>query len=337
MSEAGDTSSSTRWKGTAPAYGQEAYGRLQVMFWEEPRVTPDNTELEILAARLDTSPDFKVLRNFVPPTRYNAADGSSVIAAGAIDCETTGLDPHTDAIIQLSIVPFAYNAESGKVFEVGPVSTYFEDPGRPIPPAITDLTGIEDADVAGKRIDDAKVLSTLSSMSLIVAHNARFDRPFAERRLPLFRDMPWACSMEDVSWRTEGMGSSALEYLLMKNCNRFYGAHRADNDALAVIHLLATPLTDGRLPMRLLLESARRRSVRIWAEGAPIETKDVLKARQYRWNPGADGRPKAWHKEVRESERERELAWLWENIFGAPRPGLRIDSLDARSRYSDRT
>jgi hypothetical protein len=31
---------------------------------------------------------------------------------------------------------------------------WFEDPGVPIPPAISALTGISDADVAGQRIDE---------------------------------------------------------------------------------------------------------------------------------------------------------------------------------------
>jgi DNA polymerase-3 subunit epsilon len=303
---------------------------------DEGGVARDAAELEALAATLETSADYKVLRRFVQPTTYHEPDGANVLTAAAVDVETTGLDRSNDSIIQLSIVPFTYSPDSGKIFEVRSAITYFEDPGRPIPLDITKLTGIQDADVAGKRIDDDAVLSVTASSSLVIAHNAGFDRPFVERRLPAYRDKPWACSMEDVPWKAERMSSLALEYLLMTRCNRFYGAHRADNDAFALIHLLATPLPDGRLPMSLLLESARRRSVRIWAEGAPIETKDVLKARQYRWNPGTDGRPKAWHKEVPEVDREQELAWLGENIFGGPCRRLRIDTISAKVRYADR-
>ena len=314
----------------------------QVVVWVQytemsSTVTPDNADLEALAERLDRSPDYKVLRSFVPSRSYNAPDGSTTLTAAAIDFETTGMDASTDAIIQLSLIPFTYNSDSGKIFEVRPSLTFFEDPGRPISPEITQLTGITDADVAGKRIDDAAVLSALSSISILIAHNASFDRPFAERRLAAFRDKPWACSMKEVPWRRLGMSSSALEYLLIKRCNRFYGAHRADNDAFALIHLLATPLPDGALPMRLLLASARQRSVRIWAEGTPIETKDVLKARGYRWSPGTDGRPKAWYRELPLEEQERELTWLTENAYGGRRRDLRIDILDARARYSDRT
>ncbi|MDE3054156.1 MAG: 3'-5' exonuclease, partial [Gemmatimonadota bacterium] len=256
-----------------------------------------DTDLAAIAARLDASPDYHVLRRFDPPRRYAgpAAAGESVRTALSLDVETTGMNPRADAVIQLSIVPFTYAPESGRIFEAGDARTWFEDPGRPIPPEIVALTGISDADVAGQRIDDAAVAEALASASLVIAHNADFDRPFTERRLPAFRDKPWACSIRDVRWRQAGFSSSSLEYLLMKRCACFYGAHRADQDARAVVHLLATPFDDGALPMRHLLDSARRGTVRVWAEGSPIETKDLLKARRYRWNPGGDGRPKAWY------------------------------------------
>lgn len=296
---------------------------------------PDS-DLSALAARLDASPDYHVLRRFDPPRRYAEPDGETVRTALSLDVETTGMSPRADAVIQLSIVPFTYAPETGRIFEVGDALTWFEDPGRPIPPEIVELTGITDADVAGQRIDDHAVAARLESASLVIAHNAEFDRPFTERRLAAFRDKPWACSIRDVGWREAGFSSSSLEYLLMKRCGCFYGAHRADQDALAVVHLLATPFDDGTLPMRRLLDHARRGTVRLWAEGSPIETKDLLKARRYRWNPGTDGRPKAWYLDLPSDDRDAELEWLATHVYGGRRPKLRTDVLDARQRYSDR-
>jgi DNA polymerase III subunit epsilon len=295
-------------------------------------------DLSALADRLDASPDYHVLRRFDPPRTYatpGPADEQTRTAL-SLDVETTGMDRRGDAIIQLSIVPFTYAPESGRIFEVRDPLTYFDDPGRPIPPEIVELTGITDADVAGRRIDESAVADCLASAALVIAHNAEFDRPFTERRLPVFRDKPWACSVRDVPWRRAGFSSSALEYLLMKRCACFYGAHRADQDALAVVHLLATPFDDGSRPMHALLDSARRGTLRLWAEGSPIETKDLLKARRYRWNPGGDGRPKAWYRDLPLDDRDAELDWLAANVYGGRRPTLRQDVLDARQRYSDR-
>ena len=52
-------------------------------------------------------------------------------------------------------------------------------------------------------------------------------------------------------------------------------------------------------------------AVRIWAVGAPFETKDELRARGYRWMPTErDGAPRSWWTDVAPAELEDEFAWL---------------------------
>jgi DNA polymerase-3 subunit epsilon len=292
--------------------------------------------LEDLARQLEASGDYRVLRRFVPPRRYAEPDALPHRTAIALDVETTGLDPRNDAIIQLAVVAFAYSAETGRIFEVSEPLTSFEDPKRPIPAEVVKMTGITDADVAGKRIDDQAVEALVRSSSLVLAHNAAFDRPFLERRLPVFKDVAWGCSLADVPWRSLGYASSSQESLLMRHCGVFYDAHRADSDALAMVHLLATPLESGDLPLALLLQSARKKTVRIWAMGAPFDAKDALKARRYRWNSGDDKRPKAWYRDVREDDQAAEQKWLADVVYGGASGKWKLDVLDARTRYSDR-
>jgi DNA polymerase III subunit epsilon len=301
-----------------------------------PCTTSSMTNPEELILSLEVTGDYRVLRRFQPVASYHEPDGAPLNTAVALDVETTGLSPARDAIIQLALVPFEYAPESGRIYTVGAPLTFLEDPGRPIPAEIVALTGITDADVRGKRIDEGMVEKLVRSASLVIAHNAAFDRPFSERRLPLFREKPWACSQSEVPWRSAGSRSSALEFLLIKRCGMFYGAHRADYDCLALIHLLATPLESGQVPLSLLLQSARRKSVRIWAEKAPIESKDALRARRYRWSPGSEARPRAWFRELPAGQREEEMEWLYQNVYGGRRPSLRTDLLDATIRYSDR-
>jgi DNA polymerase-3 subunit epsilon len=131
-----------------------------------------------------------------------------------------------------------------------------------------------------------------------------------------------------------GFKSRSLEFLLYRRHRLFYDAHSAEADCQALLHLLAEPFEDAARPMRLLLEGARRKTVRIWAVGSPIEQKDMLKARRYRFNGGQDGRPKAWYRELPEGEEsEAELAWLRENIYGG-REGWQVERLDPRTRYA---
>jgi DNA polymerase-3 subunit epsilon len=138
-----------------------------------------------------------------------------------------------------------------------------------------------------------------------------------------------------VPWQRLGRGPRSLEYLLIEHAGIFFDGHRAEIDCRALIHLLAQPAASGEIPLRLLLESARKRSARIWAQGAPFESKEILKQRGYRWNGGEDGRPKAWYVEVSDTAQETELAWLRAQVYGGRDGNWKVDALDARTRYAE--
>ena len=61
----------------------------------------------------------------------------------ALDLETTGLSPDKDAIIEVGAVKF----RDGEIVEE---FATLVNPGRPIPPEITMLTGITDRDVVDR-------------------------------------------------------------------------------------------------------------------------------------------------------------------------------------------
>jgi DNA polymerase-3 subunit epsilon len=289
--------------------------------------------LEALATQLDVSPDYRVLRRFVPPSRYHEGDGSATARGVVVDVETTGLDTARDRIIEFCGVPFEYEKETGRILTVGEAVSSLEDPGRPIPTEVTRLTGITDADVAGTSIDEAGVAAMLADVGLVIAHNAAFDRPFVDRRLAEFRGKAWACSQREVPWKAFGASSGALEFLMMKRCGLFFDGHRADADCHAVLRLLQEPFDDGTLPMKALLESARTPSFRLWALNAPFDKKDVLKQRRYRWSGGEGGLPKAWYKTILAAEVEAEQAWLKAAVYGGE-AGWKLDKLDATRRYA---
>ena len=198
---------------------------------------------------------------------------------------------------------------------------------------MTRLTGITDDMVAGKAIDDAAVSAMLADVGLVIAHNAAFDRPFVDRRLPVFAGKAWACSQREVSWKAFGASSGALEFLMLKRCGLFFDGHRADADCHAVLRLLQEPFDDGPLPMQLLLRSARTPSFQVWALNSPFDKKDVLKQRRYRWSGGEGGLPKAWYTSLPESGLADEEAWLSATVYDGG-TGWKVERLDARTRYA---
>ena len=94
----------------------------------------------------------------------------------ALDLETTGLDATRDAIIEIGAVRF----DQDRVLER--FST-FVNPGRKIPPFITELTGIRDEDVAAA-IDGhtaSRQVANFVGRDPVVGHNVGFDLGFLRR------------------------------------------------------------------------------------------------------------------------------------------------------------
>jgi len=316
---------------------------------------------ETLAVALEAHPDYRVLRRLDVAREWPALRGSDVSQAVVLDTETTGLDSSTDKIIELALVKFEYSRSSGEVGRVLGVYDGLEDPGVPIPPESTAVHGITDAMVEGQRLDESAIEALLDGVGLVIAHNAGFDRPFVERRLPGFASLAWGCSLREVPWESFGIGSAKLEYIAYRY-GFFFDAHRAEIDCRALLEVLRRPLPDlageradaqtllpgldggavpgavgqrgsaGETALKVLLESAREPSLRVWATGSPFETKDVLRVRGYRWE--ADR--KVWYRDLGAADREAELAWLKETVYGGKSAGVEVETFDARVRYSER-
>ncbi len=287
-----------------------------------------------MADRLAASGRFRVLRRLAPHPTESAGPGEAVRQGLMVDVETTGLDPARDEIIELAMVPFTYST-GGRVLEVGTAFQGLREPSRPIPPEITALTGIDDAMVAGRTIDPAEVAAFAAPAALVVAHNAAFDRRFLEGYCDVFSTKAWACSMSQVDWAAEGYEGVKLAYLAA-GAGFFYDGHRASDDCRAAIAVLArVQPVSGRTALSVLLERARLPTWRIWAENAPFDLKDVLKARGYRWNGDGTGGPRAWFVDVAEADREAELAFLRAEIYRGE-IDLLSRRIDAYDRFSSR-
>ncbi|OQW42396.1 MAG: hypothetical protein A4S12_00650 [Proteobacteria bacterium SG_bin5] len=284
-------------------------------------------------AERDASEDVRVLRRLEIREGFTGEgvdEGASVCAV--VDVETTGLDMENDAVIQLAIRRFRFDAD-GLITSIGQSRTWLEDPGKPVPPEVTSMTGISDEDVAGHRFPDDVVIKVLRHVDIIVAHNAGFDRKWIERRFPAAAGLAWACSMSDVDWRSHGFDGRTLGFLGMQ-CGFFYEAHRADIDVDAVIGLLAHRFHDGRSAMSVLMENAQTDTWIVRAEGAAYGVKERLRARGYRWDPER----RVWAKEIRDQDRLSEEFWLAANIYSAEaRPrcmGPTIERVPRWERYA---
>jgi DNA polymerase-3 subunit epsilon len=297
-------------------------------------------EVEIAISALHSTGDFLVLRrlDLERDTRFTQKPVEGSRIALCLDTETTGLVHAADSIIEMGIVAFEYDPATAEIIRI--VSRYagFEDPGYPLSDEVREITGITDEMVAGQSFDDERVNALARQASLVIAHNAAFDRTFVEKRFPLFADAAWACSMTQVDWQAERITSRSLEYLLYKCGGWCINAHRALDDAEGLLGLLLGRLPASGTPIfQALLARANQETSRIYAVNAPFDRKDLLKQRGYRWSDGSAGGIKAWWRDVPREAEQGELDYLAGEVYpGGDARAVRVRRIDAIRRFSAR-
>ena len=255
-------------------------------------------------------PDIRILRRVSVLSDFPLTETitGTVRRVALVDVETTGTDVVSDEIIDIAVVVIEVN-ELGEIVGIASAGQALRDPGVPIPPHITGLTSITDADVRGKTIDLDRLEQLLVGVDVRIAHSAAFDIAFVENLMPKLAGQAWACSMRDFDWVASGFDGAKLGYLLTQIA-RFNIAHRAMVDGVTLLHLLAHRLPDGRTVVSALLAKAERPTIRFEATGAPFDRRDELKARAYRW----DACDRVWWTELAEAECAEETRWFRREI-----------------------
>lgn len=288
---------------------------------------------EIVAAALERHDDYRVLRRHKPRHTFDAPGAVEVKNGLILDLETTGLDPVYHEVIEIGLLPFTY-AVDGRIVSAGKPYGSFQQPFGPILPEITRLTGIDPAMVEDNMIDRSQVETMVETADLVIAHNASFDRRFAEDLCPLLAKKPWACSLTQVPWAAEGMGGKLC--YIAADFGLIYSAHRAVNDCQTTLEILSRPLPrSGRTGFDYLLSQAFEPLYRVKAVRAPYEAKDSLKARGYRWDDGRTSHLRCWYKDLPEEEVGTEFAFLRLEVYqyDADIPVVQITPYD---RFSGR-
>ena len=230
----------------------------------------------------------------------------------ALDLETTGLDAERDAIIEIGAVKF----QGTKT--LGTFSTLI-NPGRTIPLPVTELTGIQDKDLAHAPRLQAVLprLMRFVGRHPIVGHSVEFDLRFLQRyarRLDVSPPSTASTKANDracEAFGNEYLDTFELSTILLSHAERYSleslakslgielkHAHRALDDAQASRLLFQILLREAaKLPPRLLQEIIRHSERSRWAAAGFF--RDALAL--------ADGRPPAAPPTVPRPQVERPL------------------------------
>ena len=152
------------------------------------------------------------------------------------DIETTGLNSHTNEIIEIGAVKI----KAGRI-----VDRYSQliNPGRPIPYHITEITSITDEQVANEpKID--KVIGKFVDFigdAVLVAHNAPFDMGFIKRDIKKYLNIDLECSVIDTLQMARDLFPDLKKYGL-GDLNKTLGLalekhHRAVDDSQATANM----------------------------------------------------------------------------------------------------
>ncbi|MFZ5919095.1 MAG: helicase C-terminal domain-containing protein [Chloroflexota bacterium] len=149
----------------------------------------------------------------------------------ALDLETTGLDPDHDAIIEIGVVKFRED-------EILDTWSTLVNPGRPIPVAIEQLTGISNIDVrpAPPLHSLTGQLGRFVGQLPLVGHNVGFDLGFLQRHGLLHHNLP-IDTFELASILMPHAARYSLGRLAEALGIRFETRHRALDDAKATMVL----------------------------------------------------------------------------------------------------
>ncbi len=198
-------------------------------------------------------PDFKLLYGceayFVDdmiPVLYGQAKGGLNQRFVVFDTETTGLNPLTDPLTQISAV----TVENGQITDS---FATFVNPGKPIPAKVVELTGItddmvRDAPSPGQAL---RAFMEFAGKDILVAHNAHgFDmRVLAQAAAGegLEYDPPYIDSLSMAQALYPGLYSYRLDALNKHLELEEFRHHRADEDAAALARVFCKMLEDLNL------------------------------------------------------------------------------------------
>ena len=170
-----------------------------------------------------------------PPGAAIALEAASFVV---FDLETTGLSPARSRIVEIG-------AQRVDALATGATFETFVNPGMPLPPAITALTGIGSADVRGAPGADLAVRRFLSFAgdAVLVAHNARFDMGFLDRAVERLTGRRVAAPVVDTVWLARRLLAGRTGRFGLSPLAHFFGTsvapcHRALADASATAEIL---------------------------------------------------------------------------------------------------
>ena len=214
---------------------------------------------------------------------------ASNVRLAVVDVETTGLDPAEHELIGLSVVCVEVDGVTGEELKIVDSYSGRREPTRPISRDFEQVVGVRAADLAGMRLDNARMQQVLEGCELVIAHNAAFDRAFLVPHVLVFDQFTWVCSLRDIDWfGTEQQPKASIDHVLSLYKLKASSGTTAD-DCRALIQILGRPLpVSGHTGFAALLASSRSPRYRYLVPNPCVENGPALTELGFKFDPRAN-------------------------------------------------
>ncbi|MEA1959892.1 MAG: hypothetical protein U9N81_01145 [Bacillota bacterium] len=155
-----------------------------------------------------------------------------------IDIAATGFTGKKEEIIELSVLLFTFDKETGQVQETIGEYTGLCEPSVPIKPAARKVHGITAKEVQGQTLDIALIYELLQKAEFIITHNANFKQGLIEKLLPYTQTKQWFCSMNGIDWLIKGSNKD-LHELLSERGLETTPPYRSTEESRGILRLLS--------------------------------------------------------------------------------------------------
>jgi len=227
---------------------------------------------------------------------------------------TTSLRPSDGDVLRINL-KLCYLGTDGNFSKIRKTVSFFQDPERKLSDDEARFLDFSLEEKKGSKINWDLVGDLFSKADLVIAHSASFVKPWITKHIGI-KETLWGCSIENVNWSDLGFPSRNLEALSVFS-GFFYDF---DKSAVAIDSLIFC--LDINRVISSLIEKIKTTDLQIFAANAPIELKDLLKERRYRWNPDV----KCWWLPLTDQTHgKEESAWLLENVPGTEPQIFEID------------
>ncbi len=205
-----------------------------------------------------------------------------------IDFETTGLDPAKDEAVEVGLV--LYDWKSKKPLKL---ASYLVVPSIPMGDEAKKITGLKESDfkfAVSKEKLTTKLNWFLENCDFVMAHNAKFDKPFAEKIVGL-QMSTWLCTRVDIEY--DEVMHKAKNLVTLAATHGFLNPfpHRALFDVLTMLKIASN------YDIGAIIERSKVPVVKVISR-APYDRKDEVKNAGFHW----DAQKKIWFTEVKECD-----------------------------------